>query len=115
MRLSLEPFTARQYRLRWPSSWPSTLPHDPVKFCTLGQGRRGFPNFCGRPRRIARPGKKARATMVMTVARITWQNVGKVTEPGRYMFKFGWVTVTPEDLAIWAQYPDATFALSEKP
>jgi hypothetical protein len=53
--------------------------------------------------------------MAITVARINWQNVGKVSEPGRYMFKFGWVTVTAEDLAIWSQYPEATFALYESP
>jgi hypothetical protein len=53
--------------------------------------------------------------MAMTVARVNWQNVGKVTEPGRYMFRFGWVTVTAEDLAIWSQYPEATFALYEAP
>ena len=51
----------------------------------------------------------------MTVARINWQNVGNVTEPGRYMFKFGWVTVTAEDIAIWSQFPEATFALYEAP
>jgi hypothetical protein len=45
------------------------------------------------------------------VNKITWQQVGHVTEPGRYMFRFGWVTVTAADLAIWKQFPDASFAL----
>jgi hypothetical protein len=27
------------------------------------------------------------------------------------MFKFGWLTVTAEDLAIWKQYPNAAFTL----
>jgi hypothetical protein len=27
------------------------------------------------------------------------------------MFRFGWLTIAPEDLAIWAQFPDATFTL----
>jgi hypothetical protein len=27
--------------------------------------------------------------------------VGRVTEPGRYIFKFGWLTITAEDLAVW--------------
>jgi hypothetical protein len=49
----------------------------------------------------------------MSVARVIWQDVGRVTEPGRYMFKFGWVTITADDLAIWTAYPDATFALYE--
>ena len=45
------------------------------------------------------------------VNKITWQKAGGVTEPGRYMFTFGWLTVTSEDLAIWKQFPDATFTL----
>jgi hypothetical protein len=28
---------------------------------------------------------------------ITWAQVGRVTEPGRYIFKFGWLTVDIED------------------
>jgi hypothetical protein len=27
------------------------------------------------------------------------------------MLKFGWVTITTEDLAIWEKYPEADFAL----
>jgi hypothetical protein len=49
------------------------------------------------------------------VNKITWQKAGHVTEPGRYMFTFGWLTVTSEDLAIWKQFPDATFTLVEMP
>ena len=49
------------------------------------------------------------------VNRVSWKQLGLVQEPGRYMFKLGWVTVTAEDLAIWAQYPEATFALYEVP
>ena len=29
------------------------------------------------------------------------------------MFKFGWVTITADDLAMWSQFPGATFALYE--
>ena len=47
----------------------------------------------------------------MVANKVTWQQVGRVTEPGRYMFRFGWLTVTAEDLAVWEQYPDAAFAL----
>lgn len=47
----------------------------------------------------------------MSIGKVTWQQVGHVTEPGRYMFRFGWLTMTPEDLAIWAQFPDASFTL----
>jgi hypothetical protein len=45
------------------------------------------------------------------VNKIAWQQAGRVTEPGRYMFTFGWLTVTAEDLAIWRQFPDAAFTL----
>jgi hypothetical protein len=49
------------------------------------------------------------------VNKINWQKIGRVAEPGRYMFAFGWLTVTAEDLAIWEQYPDATFTLVTAP
>lgn len=47
----------------------------------------------------------------LAVNKVTWQQVGHVTEPGRYMFRFGWLTITAEDLAVWEQFPDALFAL----
>jgi hypothetical protein len=47
----------------------------------------------------------------MAVNKVTWAQVGRMTEPGRHMFKFGWLTVTAEDLAIWEQYPNAAFTL----
>jgi hypothetical protein len=47
----------------------------------------------------------------VSVSKITWQQAGRVTEPGRYMFKFGWLTVTVEDLAIWEQFSNAAFTL----
>jgi hypothetical protein len=34
-----------------------------------------------------------------------------VTEPGRYIFRFGWLTIAAEDLAVWEQYPNAVFTL----
>ena len=43
------------------------------------------------------------------VNKVTWQKAGRVTEPGRYMFRFGWLTVTADDLAIRRQFPDAAF------
>jgi hypothetical protein len=47
--------------------------------------------------------------------KITWQQAGRVSEPGRYMFRFGWLTVTAEDLAVWQQYPNAAFTLVQIP
>ena len=41
--------------------------------------------------------------------KISWAQVGRVAEPGRYMFKFGWLTITAEDLAVWKLYPNAAF------
>jgi hypothetical protein len=47
----------------------------------------------------------------LPVSKVTWQQVGRVTEPGRYMFRFGWLTITAEDLAVWQQLPNAAFTL----
>lgn len=47
----------------------------------------------------------------MAVNKITWQKAGGVTEPGRYVFAFGWLTVTAEDLAVWRRFPHAAFTL----
>jgi len=44
-----------------------------------------------------------------SVNKITWAQVGRVTEPGRYIYTFGWLTVTADDLAIWEKYPNAAF------
>ncbi|SDK15204.1 MULTISPECIES: hypothetical protein [Bradyrhizobium] len=49
------------------------------------------------------------------VNKVTWQRAGRVTEPGRYMFRFGWLTVSADDLAIWRQYPEAAFTLVNLP
>jgi hypothetical protein len=47
----------------------------------------------------------------MPVNKITWPQVGRVTEPGRYMYTFGWLTITADDLAVWEKYPNAAFTL----
>jgi hypothetical protein len=47
----------------------------------------------------------------LPISKVTWQQVGRVTEPGRYMFRFGWLTVTAEDLAVWQRLPNAAFTL----
>jgi hypothetical protein len=51
------------------------------------------------------------AVPIPLVNKIIWAQAGRVTEPGRYMFKFGWLTITAEDLAVWQQYPNAAFTL----
>jgi hypothetical protein len=50
----------------------------------------------------------------LAVDKVTWQKAGRVTEPGRYMFRFGWLTVAAEDLAIWNRFPNAEFTLVRK-
>ncbi|AMA58053.1 hypothetical protein LPJ38_23885 [Bradyrhizobium daqingense] len=50
-----------------------------------------------------------------TVDKITWDRVGRVTEPGRYIYTFGWLTITADDLEIWKQYPQAAFTLLQDP
>jgi hypothetical protein len=45
------------------------------------------------------------------INKVSWQQVGHVTQPGRFMFRFGWLTITAEDIAVWEQFPDALFAL----
>jgi hypothetical protein len=56
----------------------------------------------------------ARITRV-AINKVSWQQVGHVTEPGRYMFRFGWLTITPADLAVWNEFPDALFVLVKMP
>jgi hypothetical protein len=31
------------------------------------------------------------------------------------MFRFGWLTIAADDLAVWEQFPDAAFALVKTP
>lgn len=51
------------------------------------------------------------AKAIQQVNKITWALAGRVTDPGRYMFKFGWLTITANDLAVWQAYPNAAFTL----
>jgi hypothetical protein len=50
-----------------------------------------------------------------TVHKVTWTQVGGVTEPGRYLFTFGWLTIAEADLAVWRQFPGAAFTLVAQP
>ena len=51
----------------------------------------------------------------MSVNKITWAQAGHVTGPGRYMFRFGWLTITADDLVVWQAYPNAAFTLISAP
>jgi hypothetical protein len=43
--------------------------------------------------------------------KVNWQQVGRAAKPGRYLFTFGWLTISDEDLAIWRTHPHAAFTL----
>ena len=58
-----------------------------------------------------RTSKVAHRLGATAVKKVTWRQVGQVTEPGRYMFRFGWLTIAAEDLAVWEQLPNAAFTL----
>ena len=73
--------------------------------CCLRSGNRQMTRWATR---LAR---ETKLPVNKVVNKVTWQQVGHVTEPGRYMFRFGWLTVAADDLAIWTQYPDAAFTL----
>ncbi|ABD88473.1 hypothetical protein [Rhodopseudomonas palustris] len=45
--------------------------------------------------------------------KITWAEIGHVSEPGQYRYRFGVVIVTANDLAIWQRYPNAAFTVIE--
>ena len=45
------------------------------------------------------------------VNKITWAQIGRANEPGRYKFSFGWLILTSEDLVVWRAFPNAVFTL----
>jgi hypothetical protein len=47
----------------------------------------------------------------LTVNKIKWAQLGSVTEPGRYEYPFGILTISNEDLAVSKQFPRASFTL----
>ena len=53
----------------------------------------------------------ADSELATALNKITWALAGRVTDPGRYVFTFGWLTITANDLAIWQAYPNAAFTL----
>jgi hypothetical protein len=57
------------------------------------------------------PARDVERRRKLAINKVTWQQAGHVNEPGRYMFRFGWLTVAEDDLAIWTQYPEASFTL----
>jgi hypothetical protein len=59
--------------------------------------------------------KASQERALTMVNKITWQKAGRVAQPGRYMFTFGWLTVTAEDLRVWERFPDAAFTLVQLP
>jgi hypothetical protein len=62
-------------------------------------------------RRAIADDKASAKEAAVDVNKITWAQAGHVTDPGRYMFRFGWLTITADDLAVWRAYPNAAFTL----
>jgi hypothetical protein len=66
------------------------------------------------PKAVASADATVAPKRMMAVNKVNWSQVGSVTEPGRYMYTFGWLTITTEDLAVWRTYPTARFTLLSK-
>jgi len=61
------------------------------------------------------PGSQKPAGLKVGWQKINWQKTGRVVEPGRYMYRFGWLTVTADDNPVWRQYPQAEFTMLQLP
>ena len=85
--------------------------------CASPPTKRGFssPSEAGRQKHNeflqADPCSTGTEGETVAVNKVNWSQVGRVTEPGRYMFKFGWLTITEAELAVWQQFPQASFTL----
>ena len=62
-----------------------------------------------RERALAGGPRRRRHVFDPEVHKVSWQQVGRVNEPGRYLFTFGWLTIKLEDIMIWQRFPDAIF------
>ena len=63
--------------------------------------------------RLCRAGAGDMAASVQR--KVTWQQVGRVAKPGRYLFRFGWLTIAAADIKIWQQHPEAALTLVSAP
>jgi len=63
---------------------------------------------------VSATGEWSPETKRLIVNKITWSQVGRVTDPGQYTFGFGSLAITAEDIAVWEQFPDAVFTLVER-
>lgn len=61
--------------------------------------------------RIRLDGAGFEGAIKLTVNKIKWARLGSVTEPGRYEYPFGYLTISSEDLAVSKHYPRASFTL----
>ena len=46
--------------------------------------------------------------------KVSWNDLNRVQEPGRYAFRDGTIDVSFVEIAIWKQRPDAEFQLMRK-
>lgn len=60
------------------------------------------------------PGPHRRSSNRRDVNKVTWAQLDHVTEPGRYLHRFGWLSISADDIAIWRQFPHASFTLCQR-
>lgn len=94
-------------------------PEDPVAGLpekpgmTFPQGAVAQPAEAADLARDERPGSLWPRSGRSDVNKITWARVGSIAEPGRYAFRFGWLSITAADLSVWRQFPNASFTLCQ--
>jgi hypothetical protein len=47
------------------------------------------------------------------IPKLSWDDVGKATEPGQYKSRYGLIQVRADEIRIWKAYPNAAFAVMQ--
>ena len=47
------------------------------------------------------------------IPKLSWDDVGKATEPGQYKSRYGLIQVRADEIRIWKTYPNAAFAVMQ--
>jgi len=47
------------------------------------------------------------------IPKLSWDDVGKATEPGQYKSRYGLIQVRADEIRIWKMYPNAAFAVMQ--
>jgi hypothetical protein len=104
--IDLDAIPSLDQLLAWPAPEPAKVTNTTDSFAEIAPIQMTAEELA-----VARPPRETDDAPKLTVNKITWAQVGLVAEPGRYMFKFGWLTITEDDLVVWKQYPNAAFTL----